>query len=158
MSGPENKHAALAVLIGQPAVAHARSAVASLATSFVVGWAVMMPLWVWAAISGTLVARVLAAVAVATTAGFLARAVIHGNRSARLASDHASTELGYAVRVGCYGARLDGWQRALWRARAYHESGMRRPRIVWSTRFEDRRLQEWERRHHESSSPAPGQL
>jgi hypothetical protein len=146
----------LSDLIGSQAYEQARRAMNLLLLTLAFGWIVMVPLIVWATLSGAGLARALGAVAVVVAIGFIVRAVIEARECGRHASAYVSHQLGYEIHIGCYAARLDSWQRAIWRSRIYHESRLKRPRIVWSTRLEERKLRNWEEQHGEGASNLHG--
>ena len=127
-------------LVGDDAVTFSEHGRVYLALATIVGLLILLPLWVWASVGGGRVAWAAAATALAVTASLYVRAVTYIRRSGRAASAHVSAGLGYPVRIGCC-TRLDGWQRAIRRERYWHDSGRKRPRITWSSRWEDRRWQ-----------------
>ena len=155
MATNDDGQATLPALIGAPAVAHSRRAVAYVLIAFAFGWVAMMPVWVWAAVTRELAPRIISAIAIAATVALLGKATVEARRSGRKASEYASRSLGYPIRIGCYGAGLDSWQRAIWRARVYHDLEIKRPRVVWSTRFEERRLGAAQQ-IHDNASKASG--
>ena len=148
MAGDADQQATLPALVGTPAMAHAHSASVYVLAAFFFGWFAMMPVWIWAGLSGELTPRILSAIAIPITVGLLGKGFVEIRRSARCASEYASRSLGYSIRIGCYGLhRIDAWQRAIWRARVYHDYGIKRPRVIWSTRLEERRLRRVQQSH-----------